>query len=186
MDDVRLDYLFKLRLAVGRMGEMDGMGWWNTKGMLGPYGEKALGRGLPRTHYFAQARVVFEVARNRCEEVFSPPEGVTLWELPAEVEDRFEARWHEWLDEREKWDPFFAELTSADTDDLLSLLRGLDLISDEQADEVQGLRRSAEGRAVLLTDFDELDDRGLAMLAAGFSRGEKRRPAIPYIRMGGR
>jgi hypothetical protein len=118
--------------------------------------------------------------------VFSPPEGVTLWELPAEVEDRFEARWHEWLDEHEEWDSFFEELTSSDTGDLLSLLTELDLVSEAQVDEVRGLRRSAEGRAVLLTDFDELNDQAPAVLAAGFSRGENRRPAIPYIRMGGR
>ena len=185
MPEVTLDYLFRLRLAVGRMGEMDRLGWWNTKGMLGPYGEKALRRGLPRTHYFAQARVVFEVARDRCEEVFSPPEGVTLWQLPARVEDRFEARWHQWLDEREGWEPFFAELTSFDTHDLLTLLRELDLVTPTQLEETKRLRRSAEGRAVLLTGFDELNDQALAMLAAGFSRGESRKPAIPYIRAGG-
>ena len=46
-------------------------------------GAAALRRGLPRTHYFAQARSVFAVAAHRCDEVFNPPDTVTLWRLPA-------------------------------------------------------------------------------------------------------
>jgi hypothetical protein len=53
---------------VARMGEMDRAQWWNTKGQLGPLGAMALSRGLPRTHYFAQARSVFAVAAHRCDQ----------------------------------------------------------------------------------------------------------------------
>ena len=72
------EHLMKLRLVVARYGEMDLAGWWNTKGMLGRLGGMALKRGFPHTHYFAQARVVFAVARQRCKELFDPPQCITL------------------------------------------------------------------------------------------------------------
>ena len=67
-----LDRLLRLRLTLGRHGEMDRAGWWNTNGMLGRYGAIALERGLPRTHYFAQARAVFAVAREVGEQERRP------------------------------------------------------------------------------------------------------------------
>ena len=80
---IDLDRLLKLRLVVARYGEMDRAAWWNTRGMLGHYGEMAVEPGLPRTHRFARARVVFAVARLRCDELFDPPGCVTLWKLPG-------------------------------------------------------------------------------------------------------
>ena len=90
-DNCNLDQLLKLRLLIARFGEMDQARWWNTRGLLGHLGEMALKRGFPKTHFFAQARLVFTVAAHRCREVFDPPRSMTLWNLPAEVEDRFEA-----------------------------------------------------------------------------------------------
>jgi hypothetical protein len=71
--DLDLDHLLRLRLVVARFGEMDLARWWNTKGMLGRHGAVVLKRGFPATHHFAQARVVFEVARGRCRELFIRP-----------------------------------------------------------------------------------------------------------------
>src|SRR5688572_4663388 len=47
---IDLDRLLKLRLVVGRYGEMDVARWWNTKGMLGKHGASVLQRGFPTTH----------------------------------------------------------------------------------------------------------------------------------------
>ncbi|MCK8602713.1 BrxE family protein [Desulfoferrobacter suflitae] len=91
--------LFKLHLTVARYGEMDVAKWWNTRGILGRYGTIAISRGFPRTHRFARARIAFAVARSRCEEVFNPPGCMTLWSLPAPVEDQFESQWQDWLDD---------------------------------------------------------------------------------------
>ncbi len=96
---VDLDRLLRLRLVVARFGEMDLARWWNTNGMLGHQGTVVLKRGFPVTHYFAQARVVFAVARSRCHELFHLPGSMTLWDLPVHVEDAYEDRWHTWLDE---------------------------------------------------------------------------------------
>jgi hypothetical protein len=98
LETLNLDRLLKLRLIVARFGEMDLARWWNTRGQLGRVGTAAIRRGFPRTHYFAQARSVFAVAAYRCQEIFDPPNSVTLWRLPETIEEEFEARWEHWLD----------------------------------------------------------------------------------------
>jgi hypothetical protein len=182
---IDLDRLLKLRLVVARHGEMDRAGWWNTNGMLGRYGAIALARGLPRTHRFAQARAVFEVARSRCQELFLAPGSVTLWHLPAGIEDRFDEHWMVWLGDGHSWSSFFDDLAASEGSDLVSELRQRDLLSDLHAETIQTLRRSAEGRAVPLPGEHELDDDLIALLAGGFSKGEKGAPAIPYARVAG-
>ncbi|MFP4029525.1 MAG: BrxE family protein [Candidatus Brocadiia bacterium] len=185
MNGELLRNLFQLRLAVGRFGEMDNMKWWNTNGMLGRYGEKALSRGLPRTHFFAQARTVFKVATHRSKQVFTPPNGVTLWDMPADIERDFEEKWHQWMDENEQWEPFFRQIKQWDGDDLVGFLTRNDLLTDQLATQAQNLRRSAQGQAVLLSDYSNVNDESVALLAAGFCRGEPQKPAIPYVRMEG-
>src|SRR4051812_16655081 len=115
-----LERLFKLRLVVARTGEMDLARWWNTKGQLGRMGASVLRRGFPRTHHFAQARSVFAVAAHRCAELFDPPGCVTLWRLPEAVEEAFDARWEDWLDNAAEWAPFFAKLETLPGPDLVA------------------------------------------------------------------
>jgi hypothetical protein len=181
--DIDLEHLLKLRLVVARLGEMDRLAWWNTQGMLGPYGKKALSRGFPRTHYFAQARAVFAVARQRCKDIYDPPNAITLWELPAELEDEFEERWHDWLDDLDAWTSFFEELAAAQGTDLLVALADRGLITDTHREQVTRLNRSAENKAVLIKVHDTPTDESLTLLAAAFARGEKGSPAIPYLRV---
>ena len=181
---VDLDRLLKLRMVVARYGEMDSARWWNTSGLLGPKGALLMSRGFPRTHIFAQAGVVLAVARNRCEDVFQHPGATTIWSLPAELEDQFDSRWGRWLEDIDHWREFFTALETPPPD-LLSALRQLRLISPDQEAVLSGLRRSAEGRAVLLARRDVLDDELIILLAAAFSLGEHARPAIPYVLLGG-
>jgi hypothetical protein len=175
--------LLKLRLVIARQGEMDVAGWWNTKGILGRHGSLVLKRGFPSSHYFAQARIAFAVARSRCQELFDPPGCMTLWSLPAEVEDQFEDRWQDWLDQSEQWAPFFEKLAQARSGDLLAELGDFDLIDQTHLEAVGKLRRSAEGRSVPLPGTHRPNDEILTLLAAGFARGEKGNPAIPYARL---
>jgi len=178
-----LDRLFKLRLVVARHGEMDAARWWNTQGVLGRRGSIVLKRGFPTTYAFAQARIVFEVARSRCRELFDPPGCMTLWGLPAEVEDQFAEHWQGWLDEGEKWAPLFDTLANYNGDDLLKVLARLELITPSQLEAVGKLRRSAENRAVPLPGTHQPTDDVVTLLAAGFARGEPGNPAIPYARL---
>jgi len=178
-----LEHLLKLRLVVARYGEMDIARWWNTQGMLSRYGSIALGRGFPKTHNFAQARIVFAVARSRCEELFNPPGCMTLWNLPAEVEDQFDAQWQNWLNQANVWAPFFQKLESLNGENLLNILQELELVTSAQVEAVGKLRRSAEGRAVQIPGVCEPNDHILTMLAASFSLGAQGQPVIPYARL---
>jgi hypothetical protein len=182
-DTVDLNRLLKLRLIVARHGEMDGARWWNTDGVLGRKGKVLMSRGFPKTHYFAQARLVFEVARARSAERFPAVPGcITLWNLPASVEDEFDAQWAEWLDEGDSWVEFFEGLQVQDGD-LLTALRAHDLLDPDHDAKVSGMRRSAEGRSVPISGNPRVDDDTVTLLAAGFSRGEVNKPAIPYARV---
>ena len=180
---VDFDRLFKLRLVVARHGEMDAARWWNTQGVLGHRGAVVLKRGLPSTHYFAQARIVFEVAKSRCHELFDPPGCMTLWNLPADVEDQFQEHWQRWLDESEKWRPIFQQVEMQTVANLLGALGELDLVSRTQLETVRKLRRSAENRAVPIPGTHRPSDHIVTLLASGFSRGEIGSPAIPYARL---
>lgn len=181
MNQIGMEHLFRLRLAVARFGEMDCARWWNTRGVLGRYGSLALSRGFPRTHGFAQAKIAFAVAAHRCKEIYSHPNAYTLWELPPDVEDQFQEKWLEWLDEANKWDPAFESLEDIAGLGLLELLSQQGLITPQQIEVAKKLRRSAEGRSVLISSEGSLNGDALMMLAAGFFRGEPSKPAIPYL-----
>lgn len=179
---LNLDRLLRLRLVVARFGEMDLAKWWNTKGQLGRLGTAALRRGFPRSHRFAQARSVFAVASHRCSEVFEPPGCVTLWRLPDAIEEEFDARWEQWLDNAAEWTPFFENLETLTGSDLAAILLSLELVSDTEVQAAAKLRRSAEGRAVALPGFFSSSDEDIALLALGFAHGGPSALAVPYAR----
>ena len=181
---LNFDRLLKLRLIVARFGEMDLAKWWNTRGQLGGLGTAAIRRGLPRTHYFAQARSVFAVAAHRCGEIFDPPDSVTLWRLPESIEEEFEAKWEHWLDQAAEWTPFFQGLEGLQEKDLKVALQSFDLITNGESELFSRLRLSAEGRAVPLPGSCTGTDQDVAMLALGFARGEPGSLAVPYAKRG--
>jgi hypothetical protein len=181
---LNFDRLLKLRLIVARFGEMDLAKWWNTRGQLGRLGAAATRRGFPRTHYFAQARSVFAVAAYRCHEIFDPPDSVMLWRLPETIEEEFEAKWEYWLDQANEWNPFFHRLESLRENDLKIALHAFDAVTNHELEMSSRLRRSAEGRAVPLSEPFSGTDQDIALLALGFARGEISSLAVPYARRG--
>jgi hypothetical protein len=181
---IDFDQLLRLRVVVARFGERDNARWWNTDGQLGVTGTMVLRRNFPRSHRFAAARSVFAVAKTRCNEIFDPPHSMTLWNLPAGVEDQFASKWEGWIDAREEWEPFFgrvALLTAAS--DLASLLREFDLVGPEDEEAISKVRRSAEGRALQLIGTHAPNDAVIRLLALGFSKGEEGSLTIPYARV---
>ena len=179
--DLDLDALLRLRLVIARLGEMDGAGWWNTRGVLGANGAFVFRRTFLQTHAFAQARVTFAVARSRCQEVFAPPNCATLWHLPAEIEDQFEDRWQDWLDQAETWQPFFDNLAALTGGAVIAALQQFDLIGTAEVAAVHRLSISSEGRSVLLPPSPTVDDGGLCMLAAAFSLAKPGKLVVPYM-----
>jgi len=158
---------------------MDLAGWWNTKGQLGSLGRSVLQRGFRRTYRFAQARSVFAVAAHRAGEVYQRKDAVTLWSLPSDLEDAFDIRWAQWVEEADEWSGFFDALHDCSTDLILELQR-FNLVSDDQIERTSRLRRSAEQRAVqVLGEFSGSND-DITMLALGFSRGERQNLAVPF------
>ncbi len=180
---LNLGRLFQLRLVVARFGEMDRARWWNTKGLLAGLGEMALSRGFPKSHPLARARAVFSVAGHRCREVFDPPQGITLWKLPPEVEERFHGAWAEWIDDIDPWADFLNRANDQANGDLLDTLASLDLISASTVEQAKKLKRAPDGHSVLLPGEKAVTGETIALLAAGFHRSEPGKLAVPYARL---
>lgn len=180
-----LDRLFRCRLIIARFGEMDMLGWWNTKGLLGRMGSTVMSRGFPHIHRFAQARTVFAVARARCREVYSLQDAVTLWDLPAEVEDAFEERWQHWIHETTAVVEIFQGVESlTKTDAIPAALEHLGEVPVTIFERTAGLRRGPDGRSVPITGISGIDDTAVGILAAAFARGEAGQLAVPAARRG--
>jgi len=175
-----LDTLFKLRLAVARYGEMDRAGWWNTRGVMGTQGQTLIERGFPRTHTLVQSRIVFAVAKARCSQVFSAPETVTLWDVPAELEDQFESRWSEWLQQEDKWKRFVERVDEVMDGGLLDGLMSLGLIDEAHRTRAADAQTAESARSVRVGSGEEVDLDLLALLAAGFAVGQAGNLVVPF------
>ena len=173
-----LDHLLKLRLVVARYGEMDRAGWWNTR-VLGPQGKVVIERGFPRTQALARARLAFRVARARCSDVLTKPDAFSLWSLPAQLEDRFEERWFKWLEE-DGWTAIIERLGEPEGS-LTEQLQTLDLIGQNHIEALNKLGGPRTGEhMVAVSEKEEVDTDVLALLAAGFAKGEQGRLVVPY------
>jgi hypothetical protein len=104
---------------------------------------------------------------------------VTLWNLPAELEDEFELRWEEWLDDVPTWVSFFEQLQSASANLESELLRA-ELVTDADVQRVRKLRRAAEQRAVPIPGMFSGSIEDISALALAFTRGEPSNLAVPY------
>ena len=82
------------------------------------------------------------------------------------------------------WRPLFEMLARAEGTDLDGLLVQAGLASPPQIDAASRLRRSADGRAVLVPNRIDLDDDLVTLLAAAFARGEPARLSVPYTVLG--
>lgn len=175
------DRLLKLRLVVARVGELGLAGWWGTKDVLGGMGAMAFRRGFPRSHHWAQAKVVFEVARARCQERFPDPAAITLWSLPATVEEQFEHAWGRWIGENEAWEPFFERLKEWKSPSLTEALKAFDLWS--QGMEATTTQAAANTASLALGTFPSLEQASVDGLAAGFTFGQPGEPVVPFVRL---
>lgn len=178
------DRLLKLRVVVARVGEMENARWWNTSGQLGELGASVLRRNFARSYRFAAAKSVFAVARARCNDIFNPPRAVTLWNLPAALEDEFDSRWSGWIDARDEWEPFFSNVAAVGgASDLGAVLREFGLITSDDVEAIRLLKRSAESRALQLPSTSAVTNELMTRLALGFSKGAEDSLTIPYARL---
>ena len=179
---INYERLFKLRLTVARVGEMDLAKWWNSNGQLGPQGASVLRRGLPRTHYFAQTRSVCMVAAARCAQIFDPPGSVTLWRLTDALEERLDVLWEGWLDDAGSWRPFFERVAGVKSTDVPGSLKEFGLVTDEEMAAGRSLKKSADGRSIQMPGLFDGGRQTVAMLALSFAAGSPGNLVVPYAR----
>jgi hypothetical protein len=91
-------------------------------------------------------------------------------------------RWEHWLDSAAEWQPFFQRIEESQGTDLVETLRGFELVTDRDVEAFARLRRSAEGRAVLLPGVFDSSETQVSLLALGFARGEIGALAVPYAK----
>jgi hypothetical protein len=176
--------LFKLRAAVGRFGEMDGAGWWNTQGVLGPRGAVVYKRGLPRTHFLARVRVVATVAAERSRTIYPSPGVATLWSLPPAIERALSFRERAWATNGSdtEWAEFEVAIVSPPTGDLSGWLVTLGLVDQVVEEQVAALASAPGGKGVTVPG--PVDDKAIQLLAAGHGRGAPRELVVPFVQDG--
>lgn len=170
--------VLRLRLVVARLGEVELNGWWGTQDVLGATGAMVFRRGFPRTHAWARAQAVFAVARQRCAERFPDPQAITLWQLPAELEDALDQQWNHWIAEPEVWAPLLGRIAALTAPAVATALLDLNLVTPAQAQ--QGAALKTKGPALELPT-QELNSAALALLALGFGQGGRGDLVVPYL-----
>ena len=181
-NDIDLAWLMRLRTVVARLGEMDLARWWNSNGQLGPQGASVLRRGLPRTHYFAQARSVCMVAAARCAQIFDPSGSVTLWRLPDPLEERFETLWEGWLDDAKSWRPFFEQVAAIKVTDLSACLSEFGLVTADDVAAIRSLKKSTDGRSMQMPGLFDGSRKSVVVRALSCGSGSPGHLLVPYAR----
>lgn len=180
---IDLERLFRLRAAVGRFGEMDGAGWWNTQGVLGARGGAVYKRGLPETHFLARVRVVTAVAAERSRTIYPATGAATLWSLPPALERSLSFQERSWATNgaRDDWTDFAAAL-QAPSGDLTAWLSELGLVDEAVVAKAAGLEPDPGGKGVLIPG--PVTNEAIQLLALGHARGGARNLLVPFIRDG--
>jgi hypothetical protein len=182
--DIAFEQLFKLRAAVGRFGEMDCAGWWNTQGVLGNRGGAVYKRGLPRTHFLARVRLVATVAQERSGSVYPAPGVATLWSLPPDLERALSFQERAWaIDGRDKeWTDFETTIASPPSGDLIGWLSTLGLVEVGMAGAVGSLGVAPGGKGVPVPG--PVSNEAIQLLAACHTRGSSKSLVVPFIQDG--
>lgn len=184
MQTIDLKRLARLRAAVGRFGEMDGAGWWNTQGVLGTRGAAVYKRGLPQTHFLARVRVVSTVAAQRSQAIYPAAGVATLWSLPPAVERSLSFQERSWATSgvTEEWSRFESALSQTPGDDVGSWLAELGLVEQQVAARVPALRLDPGGKGLAVPG--PVSDEAIQLLALGHAHGGTKNLVVPFIRDG--
>jgi hypothetical protein len=180
---IDLERLFRLRAAVGRFGEMDGAGWWNTQGVLGARGGAVYKRGLPETHCLARVRVVTAVAAERSRTIYPATGVATLWSLPPALERSLSFQERSWAANgaREEWADFAATVQTPSVD-LTAWLSDLRLVDDALVEKAAGIEPDPGGKGVPVPG--PVTNEAIQLLALGHARGGPKNLLVPFIRDG--
>jgi hypothetical protein len=180
---IDLERLFRLRAAVGRFGEMDGAGWWNTQGVLGARGAAVYKRGLPETHFLARIRVVTAVAEERSRTIYPATGVATLWSLPPAMERSLSFQERSWATNgsRDDWADFAAAVQSP-SGDLSAWLSELGLVDEAVVAKASGIEPDPGGKGIPIPG--PVTTEAIQLLALGHARGGPKNLVVPFVRDG--
>jgi hypothetical protein len=180
---IDLELVFRLRAAVGRFGEMDRAGWWNTQGVLGARGAAVYRRGLPETHLLARVRVVTAVAAERSRAIYPAAGVATLWNLPPALERSLSFQERSWAANgaRDEWKAFESSLDTPPAD-LAVWLVELGLIASAIAGEAHGLSADPGGKGIEVPA--PLTEKAIQLLGIAHARGAPKNLVVPFVRSG--
>jgi hypothetical protein len=180
---IDLERLFRLRAAVGRFGEMDAAGWWNTQGVLGARGAAVYKRGLPETHFLARVRVVTAVAAERSRTIYPATGVATLWSLPPALERSLSFRERSWATNGSRDSSAdFAAAVQSPSGDLSAWLSELGLVDKAVAEKASGIEPDQGGKGVPVPG--PVTNEAIQLLALGHGRGGVKNLVVPFIRDG--
>ena len=179
--DLDAGRLIRLRAAVGRFGEMDAAGWWNTQGVLGPRGAAVYKRGFPRTQFLARLHVVASVAGERSAALYPAPGVATLWKLPPALERTVTYREREWAssDKGGDWSEFETAIASPPPENLVKWLDDLGLIEPGTSSEIESLALVPGGAGIAVPG--PVGQHAVELLAAAHGRSKSRQLVVPFI-----
>jgi hypothetical protein len=176
--------LLRARLTVARAGETGMFGWWAANDLLNEMGAWVARRVLPVTHYTAQARIAFAVARHACDLRVPDPTTVHLFRLDPFVEDRFDAFLASHLNDDEMWKEIMGPVETMALDaDLASLFVHFGMATAQEVAAVGKLPLGPAGRSLPLPSPQDLPH-GLRLLATGFIRSAKGNLVVPVLPKG--
>jgi hypothetical protein len=180
---IDLERLFRLRAAVGRFGEMDAAGWWNTRELLGGRGAAVYKRGLPETHFLARVRVVTAVAAERSRTIYPATGVATLWSLPPALERSLSFQERSWAmnGSRDAWADFAAAVQSP-SGDLPAWLSELGLVDEGVVEKASRIEPDPGGKGVPVPG--PVTNEAIQLLALGHGRGGAKNLLVPFIRDG--
>lgn len=101
---------------------------------------------------------------------------MTLWWLGEDVEEAFDLRWEDWLDQTGEWAPFFDRITELARPEPTAVLLELGLVEPADIEISEKLQVDSSGLSVKVPGNADV----AALLALGFAKGSEGRLVVPY------
>lgn len=183
--DQAIDLILRLRLIVARAGEKDGLGWWDSDA-LSPAGAYVLQRIFPRSASWAGIELAIEAATIRHKGMLGSLPALSLFTLGAEWDHRVSGYMQHLLRERQVVPIPGTIQSSSELAELLRESGGVtsdDFPPPEAATlfEPQVLEVGQTQNQGPLSAEEVL--RLVKLLTASYTRGDKGRLLVPYIRV---
>jgi hypothetical protein len=105
---------------------------------------------------------------------------MTLWWLGEDIEEAFDIRWEDWLDQVDRWTPFFDQIAELGRPEPAAVLVDLGLVEPSDVEIAEKLQVDASGVSLKVPTNASV----AALLALGFAKGGDGRLVVPYALSG--